>query len=125
MIRSFLIAALCALVLAGCASESNFELTSTTMDCETTSCVVTFKVTNTSSRSMALDYEVWLSRNDVRESDNAEMVVVGTADGSIDLASEETRQIEVEVDVSASPNGSRVSVYSSRTPGFIRRIMGS
>ena len=119
--RQFIL--LCGLAVAGCGSESSYELSSATMDCRTNSCLVTFMVANTSDRSLSLDYQVSLHRNDETEPEDAREVVVGTAGGAIALWRDESRQIQINVDVSGSPSGSRVSVHTARTPALIRKIL--
>lgn len=108
-----------ALALAGCESERKFALSPATMDCGQGSCVVTFDVTNTSEGTLPLIYDISLSQNHIRDPNKSGLVVVGAADGAIDLPPKETHTIEVEIEVTETPNGSKVSVLDSeRQSGF-------
>jgi hypothetical protein len=86
---------------------------------------VTFKITNTSEGTLPLIYDISLSQNHIRDPNRSGLVVVGVADGEIELPPNETKTVEVDVAVSEEPNGSRISVFDSRTPEFILEILDS
>jgi hypothetical protein len=125
MKRRLYLTGILGLALAGCESEPEFALSPATMDCDQGSCLVTFKITNTSERALPLIYDVSLSQNNIRDPSKAGLVVVGVADGELELPSNETATVEVEVEVTEEPNGSKISVFDSRTPDFILEILGS
>ena len=125
MIRRLYLTAFLGLALAGCESEPKFALSPVTMDCDQGSCLVTFELTNTSDGELPLIYDISLSQNYIRDPNKSGLVVVGAADGEIDLPPKETKRVEVEIDVSETPNGSKVSVFDSRTPDFILEILDS
>jgi len=125
MIRKLSLTVLVGLALTGCESESKFDLSPATMNCDQGSCVVTFEVTNTSERTLPLIYDISLSQNYIRDPNKSGLVVVGTTEGSIDLPSKETQAVKVSIEVTETPNGSKVSVFDSRTPNFILEILGS
>ena len=116
MIRKLSLTVLVGLALAGC---GNFDLSPVTMDCDQGSCVVTLEVTNTSESTLPLIYNISLSRNYIRDPNKSGLAIVGAADGAIDLPPKETKTIEVEIDVTETPNESKVRVFDSRTPEFI------
>ena len=113
------------LALVGCESEPKFALSPVTMDCSQGSCVVAFDVTNTSDGTLPLIYNISLTQNYIRDPNSPGLVEVGATDGAIDLPPMETKKIEVEVDVTETPNGSKVSIFDSRTPKFILEILDS
>ena len=125
MTRRIYLGAFLCLALAGCESESKFALSPVTMNCDQGSCVVSFDVINTSDGTLPLVYDISLNQNYIRDPNSSGLVVVGTADGSIDLPPNETRTIEVEIDVTETPNGSKVSVIDSQTPKFVLEILDS
>jgi len=125
MRRRLYLAGILGLALAGCESESEFALSPATVDCNQGSCLVTFKMTNTSEGALPLIYDISLSQNKIRDPNKSGSVVVGIADGELELAPDETTTVEVEVEVTEEPNGSMVSVFDSRTPDFILEILDS
>lgn len=104
-------------------SEPKFALSPVTMDCDQIACLVTFDVTNTSDGTLPLVYDISLSQNYIRDPDKSGLVVVGTADGSVDLPPSETKTVEVEVEVTEQPNGSKVAVFDSRTPKIVLELL--
>ncbi len=125
MMKKLCLVFLLGIAMVGCEIEPKLALSAVTMDCDGDACVVTFDVTNASDGALALVYDISLSQNYIRNSNKSELVVVGTADGSIDLAPSETRTVEVEVEVSEQPNGSKVAIFDSRTPKFVLELLGS
>ena len=123
MIRNTYLVVFFGLALAGCESEPKFSLSPVTMNCDQGSCAVSFDVTNTSEGTLPLVYDISLNQNHIREPNRSGLVVVGTTNGSIDLPPSETRTIKVEIDVTEAPNGSKVSVFDSRTPKFVLEIL--
>ena len=113
------------LALAGCESEPKVALSPVTMNCDQDSCVVSFEVTNTSEGALPLVYDISLNRNYIQDPNRSGLVVVGTINGLIDLPPSETRSIKVDIDVTDMPNGSKVSVFDSRTPKLILEILDS
>ena len=95
------------------------------MDCDQGSCLVTFEVTNRSDGTLPLIYDISLSQNYRRDPNKSGLVIVGATDGAIDLPPHETKSIEIEIEVTETPNGSKVSVFDSRTPEFILEILDS
>jgi hypothetical protein len=93
------------------------------MDCDQSSCLVAFEITNTSKGALPLIYDISLSQNYIRDPNKSGLVVVGIADGEIELPPNETKKLEVEVAVTEEPNGSKVSVFDSRTPEIILEIL--
>ena len=102
MIRKLSLTVLVGLALAGCESESKFDLSPATMDCDQGSCVVTFEVTNKSEGTLPLIYDISLSLNYIRDPNKSGLAIVGAADGAIDLPLNETKTIEVEIEVTES-----------------------
>ena len=121
MIRKLYIAVLLGVALAGCETEPKFTLSSVNMDCDQSSCVVSFDVTNASDGMLPLIYDVSLNQNYIRDP-NRSIVVVGTADGKVELPPTETKTIEVEIEVTEIPNGSKISMFDSRTPKIVLAI---
>lgn len=112
------------LALAGCESEPDFDLATATMDCSETSCLVTFVVSNRTEDRLPMIYEISLSQNYAHDPNKSGLVDVGSANGTFELLPEESKKIEVDVEVSEIPNGSMVSVADSRTPDSILEILG-
>ncbi len=125
MIKKFCVVFLLGSAMVGCESEPKFALSAVTMDCDGNVCVVTFDVTNTSDGALPLVYDISLNQNYIRDPKKPGLVVVGTADGSVNLPPSETRTVEVEVEVSEQPNGSKVAVFDSRTPKFVLELLSS
>lgn len=125
MIRKLHLIVFLGLALAGCEGEPKFALSPATMTCDQSSCLVTFKVTNISEGTLPLIYNISLGQNHVRDPNKSGLVVVGAADGTIDLPPNEAKTIEVEIEVTETPNGSKVSVFDSRTPKFILEALDS
>ena len=125
MIRKICFVLFLGIAAVSCESEPKFALTPVTMDCDQSTCEVTFDVTNTSDGSLPLVYSISLNQNYIRDPNKSGMVVVGTADGSIDLAPSETKTVAVEVEVTEQPNGSKVLVFDSRTPKFVLKLLSS
>jgi len=123
MIRQFYLTVFLVLSLAGCESEPKFAVGPATMDCDKGLCLVTFEVTNTSEGTLPLIYDISLSQNYVRNPNRSGLLIVGAANGAIDLPSNETKKVAVEIEVTEAPNGSKVSVFDSRTPKFILEIL--
>ncbi len=113
------------LAFTGCESEPKFALNPATLDCDQGSCVVSFNITNTSEGALPLNYDISLSQNYIRDPNKSALVVVGAADGEIGLLPNESKTVEVDIDVTETPNGSKVSVFDSRTPKFVLEILGS
>jgi hypothetical protein len=122
MIRTIYLTVITGMALSSCESEPKLALSPATMDCVQGSCIVTFDVTNASDDTLPLIYEVSLSQNHVRGPGKSGLVVVGTANGAIDLPPKETKTVEIEIEVTETPNGSKVSVAGSRTPELILGI---
>lgn len=125
MTRQICLVIILGLVLASCGEQPNFSLGSVTMNCDQSVCAVSFDVTNESDGTLPLIYEISLFQNHVRSPNTSGLVVVGSGDGSIDILSSQTRTVEVEIEVTEKPNGSKVSVFDSRTPKFILEILDS
>jgi sugar-phosphatase len=123
MIRRLYLTIILGFALTGCESEPKFALSPATMDCDQSSCLVAFEITNTSEGALPLIYDISLSQNYIRDPNKSGLVVVGIADGEIELPPNETKKLEVEVAVTEEPNGSKVSVFDSRTPEIILEIL--
>jgi len=125
MIRKICFILFLGIAAASCESEPKFDVTPVTMDCDQSACVVAFKLTNTSDEMLPLVYNISLNQNYIRDPNKSGLVVVGTADGSIDISPSETRTVAVEVEVTEQPNGSKVVVFDSRTPKFVLELLSS
>ena len=112
------------LALAGCESEPDFDLGPATMDCSGTSCLVVFEVGNRTEDRLAMIYDISLSQNYAHDPNKSGLADVGSANGTFELLPEERKKIEVDVEVTETPNGSMVSVADSRTPHLILEILG-
>jgi len=123
MIRKLSLTILVGLALAGCEMEPRFDLSTATMNCNHGSCRLTFNVTNRSDAALPLIYDILLSQNHIRDPSKSKLIIVGEADGAIDLQPNEAKKIEVDIEVTESPNGSKVSVFDSRTPEVILEIL--
>ncbi len=113
------------LTLTACANEPEFALSPATMDCEQGSCLVTFSITNASAEHLPLVYDVTLSQNPIGGPTRSGLIVVGTADGELNLPPNETRTVELEVEVTETPAVSKISVFDARTPDLIRQLLES
>ena len=117
------LAGLC-LFISACSNESDFSMGHATMNCEESKCLVALDVTNTSDEMLPLKYEFSLSQNYIRDPNKSGLVTVGAADGAIDLPPNETKSIEIEIEVTETPNGFMGKIFDSRTPEFIFEILG-
>ena len=90
------------LVLAGCESE----------------------VGNRTEDRLAMIYDISLSQNYAHDPNKSGLADVGSANGTFELLPGERKKIEVDVEVTETPNGSMVSVADSRTPHLILEILG-
>jgi hypothetical protein len=93
------------------------------MNCNQASCTVSFDVTSKSDDVLPLIYNISLNQNHIRDPHKSGLVVVGEADGAINLLPKESRTMEVEIDVTETPNGSSVSVLDSRTPELVLELL--
>ena len=125
MIRKTCFTLFLGIAAVGCESEPKFALSPVTMDCDQSACVVSFDVTNTSDGMLPLVYDISLNQNHIRDPNKSGLVIVGTADGSIDLPPSETKTVAVEVGITEQPNGSKVVVFDSRTPKFLLELVSS
>ncbi len=111
MIRRLYLTAFLGLVLAGCESEPRFALSPVSMDCDQGSCLVALEITNTSDGELPLIYDISLSQNYIRDPNKSGLVVVGAADGEINIPPNETKRVEVEIDITETPNGGQRSPF--------------
>ena len=125
MIRKICFALFLGTAAASCESEPKFDVSPVTMDCKKNACIVTFELTNISDRTLPLVYDISLNQNYIRDPKKSGLVVVGTANGSIDLPPSETRTVAVDVEVTEQPNGSKVVIFDSRTPKLVQKLLSS
>lgn len=123
--RKIHLAILLGMALAGCERQPPFSLGPVTRDCAESSCTVTFDITSTSERALAVTYEITLYDDYIRGPSKSGLVVVGATNGSIDLPPRETRAVRATIEVTEIPKGSQISVFDSRTPKFILEVLGS
>lgn len=93
------------------------------MDCDRSSCVITFGVSNRSDGELPLIYDISLSQNYVRNPNRSGLVAVGVTEGDILLLPNESKTIEVDIEVSETPNGLKVRVFDRRTPRFVVELL--
>jgi hypothetical protein len=111
------------LAVTACSKSSDVSLKPTTMDCDQGVCIVTIDVENVTENELPLIYEITLFQNYVRDSDRKGLKAVGETSGEVTLLSGERRTIDVTIEVTEEPNGSKVTFFDSRTPKFILEIL--
>ena len=110
------------LVVSACSKSLDFSLQPATTNCDQGTCIVTIDVENTTAGELPLVYEISLSQNYIRDPDRSGLKVVGEANGEVNLSPHERMTFDVAVEVTEEPNGSKVTVFDSRTPKLLRSI---